>query len=123
MTSLPTEKTVTCSKCGETKNASLFTPQPNSTNKSGYHSWCKSCMNDHVKSRNLRRREELGDEAYLKERRDYARTWRTTETGKASVQLEGRVRSVANSRLIANHAREWEHLLSVVRYELTKETT
>ena len=34
-----------CTKCKETKPLERYSP---SSNKSGYHSWCKDCMNEEV---------------------------------------------------------------------------
>lgn len=104
------QKVKTCSACRETKNVADF--------YSGKGE-CKPCNNMRSKAYAARKRQELGEEAYLALNAERARKRRQAGPGKQQMLLEGRIQTESHKRLREAHPKEWRRLLAAVRREMT----
>ena len=107
-----TEKT--CTKCQLTKPLTSF--YRNKLTKDGHAGRCSTCQRAEVGSNSARRRSEMGEAAWLKHNREAAARSRA-KTDNASGKVYNQARRAAVDNLIANHAKEFEQLFRVEKYE------
>lgn len=102
----------TCTKCGETKPLSQF--HRNRRSPDGHQTYCKPCMNEGVRQRQQRRRNEIGEEAYLAIQRDIQRRHRERTGNRKGRQYE-QAKYRAFRALADRHEVEFEHLFLLAR--------
>lgn len=110
---LPTKQ---CRDCGEEKPLSSF--HRNARRSDGHSLYCKPCGTARTKAYQRRKKEEMGEEAWLESQREQMAKHRSTQHGREAALLQGRIQSEAVSRLKELHRDDWERLLSIVRYEM-----
>lgn len=104
-----------CRTCGETKPLTEFSRSRG--RRDGLQSQCKPCDRDRAKESQRKRRERMGDEAYLKENREAVRRARQ----KPSVRSRGNAyKSAYNAALKSlrdQHPAQFDALFARERYD------
>lgn len=106
-----------CPACGEVKPLSEY--HQNKSNPDGRHHYCKPCNKAQVKARNVRRRREMGEEAWLTHRAEVVRRSRE-RTGNAAGKLYGKARRRAIAALVEAHRAEFDARLRLALDELER---
>lgn len=101
-----------CPGCEATKPATDF--YRSRSTKDGYHSWCKVCSRAATDAAAQRRRAEMGEEAWLADKREKVARSRERR-GMASEREYRKARKAATNALINNHRAEFDHLLLLAR--------
>lgn len=104
-----------CNKCGESFPLNDF--YRNASKPDGYVNRCKPCHRESVYAAQRARRAAMGEEAWLERGKESARRSRE-RTGNASGLRYNKGRTLAISRLIEAHRREYEFLLAVALREV-----
>ena len=108
--------TKTCTACGEEKPASDFYRHRGA--RDGLYPQCKACKRARQAEVEARRREEMGEEAYLAHKARIVRDYRRKPEGRSRTRLANSVRNEAVRRLVELRRTDYEHLLSVVWSEV-----
>ena len=107
-----TEKT--CTKCQLTKPLTSF--YRNKLTKDGHAGRCSTCQRAEVDFNSARRRSEMGEAAWHKHNREAAARSRA-KNNNAAGKIYAKAKSAAVNNLIANHAKEFDELFRVEKYE------
>ena len=107
-----TEKT--CTKCHVVKPLTSF--YRNKLTKDGHAGWCITCQRPVLDANKSRRRAAMGEDAWLKHQREVTAKSRA-KNDNAVGKIYAKARSAAVNTLIANHAKEFDELFRVEKYE------
>ncbi len=118
MTTTPKLATKTCSRCGQTKPLSDYW-RLTKNKKDGRFNACIECARPLADVATQRRRDRMGDNAWLAEHRAVAKRARIRHAGKDTAEsLANKAGRRALKKLRAAHPDEYDRLYRLERYEL-----